>query len=255
MGRKGRPRVETCPENPALQWGPRRFGDAGRAPGLRRRRLLAAAFTAAVHLAALSALIFLHTKAPPAHVGPPPMELSLVELPKPNPPGPPDATEPEAGIPKSFLQLAEPRATAPVLAYAETPDMSDLLSESQLAGAARAGEGGGGGVCDMALILQQALRRDPLVHIAVAQSNRAGKAILLWNGDWVRSGDQDGKGLSAVREAILWEVAFAPEACRNLRVHGLVLLTLADSGTRFAIGAGDWRWSDLLGLRRISPER
>ena len=32
-------------------------------------------------------------------------------------------------------------------------------------------------------------------------------------------------------------------------VHGLVLLSLADGSTRFAIGAGDWRWSDLLGVR------
>jgi hypothetical protein len=245
--------VETCPENLALQRDLRRFGDTGRTPGLRRRRLLAGAFTAAVHLAAFSALFWLHTGAPPTHVGPPPMELSLVELPKPKPPGPPDPAE--AGIPQSFLQPAEPRVRAPVLAYAETPEMPDLLTDSQLAGAARAGEGGGGGVCEMALILQQALRRDPLVHTAVAQSNLAGKAIMLWNGDWVRSGDQDGKGLSAVREAILWEVAFAPEACRNLRVHGLVLLSLADGGTRFAIGTSDWRWSDLLGLHRTSPER
>ena len=42
---------------------------------------------------------------------------------------------------------------------------------------------------------------------------------------------------------------FAPAACRNERVHGAVLLSLADGNTRFAIGAGDWRWSDLLGLR------
>jgi hypothetical protein len=32
-------------------------------------------------------------------------------------------------------------------------------------------------------------------------------------------------------------------------MHGLVLLSLADGHTRFALGAGDWRWSDLLGVR------
>jgi hypothetical protein len=31
-------------------------------------------------------------------------------------------------------------------------------------------------------------------------------------------------------------------------MHGLVLLSLADGGTRFAIGWGEWRWSDLLGV-------
>ena len=134
------------------------------------------------------------------------------------------------------------------------------MSEAQLAGAANAGEGGiagggGGRGCDTAGAVQQALRRDPLVRTAVEGANRLGKAIMLWNGDWVRSGQQDGKGLSAVREAVMWEVAFAPEACRNQRMHGLVLLSLADGDTRFAIGADDWRWSDLLGVRRLAPDR
>jgi len=91
------------------------------------------------------------------------------------------------------------------------------------------------------------------VHSAVADAHLGGKAILLWNGDWVRSGGQEGKGLAAVREAVMWEVAFAPPACREARMHGLVLLSLTDGGTRFAIGSGDWRWSDLLGLRGGAP--
>lgn len=89
----------------------------------------------------------------------------------------------------------------------------------------------------------------------MADANRVGKAILLWNGDWVQSGGQEGRGLSAVREAIMWEVAFAPEACRNKREHGLILLSLADGRTRFALGAADWRWSDLLGVSKSSSAR
>jgi len=50
-------------------------------------------------------------------------------------------------------------------------------------------------------------------------------------------------------------VAFVPEACRNQRMHGLVLLSLEDGMTRFAIGTGEWKWSDLLGLRRTALER
>jgi hypothetical protein len=140
-------------------------------------------------------------------------------------------------------------------------DFSDLLNASDLAGAASAGEegggsgGGGGGGCNMARAVQQALRRDPLVRAAVMDANRLGKSVMLWNGDWIRAGAQDGKGLSAVREAVMWEVAFAPAQCRNQRVHGLVLLSLADGNTRFAIGAGDWRWGDLLGLRGMPVER
>jgi len=151
-------------------------------------------------------------------------------------------------------RLAEDAPLPPVDA-APADDFSDVLSASQIAGALSAdSEGGGGGGnngggCDTARIVQQALRRDPLVQTAVEDAHRLGKSVMLWNGDWVRSGAQDGKGLSAVREAIIWELAFTPEACRNKPVHGLVLLSLQDGGTRFAIGTGDWRWSDLLDLQ------
>jgi hypothetical protein len=144
----------------------------------------------------------------------------------------------------------------PILVKVTSPvpvDNSDILSEAQLAGAANAGEdgaGGGGGGCDTARAVQQALRTDPLVHNAVADAGRQGKAIMMWNGDWVRSGAQEGKGLSAVRQAIVWKVAFSSESCRNQPMHGTVVLSLADGGTRFAIGADAWRWSDLLGLKR-----
>lgn len=107
----------------------------------------------------------------------------------------------------------------------------------------------------MARAVQRALRSDPLVHAAVEDANRLGKAVMLWNGDWVRTSGQDGKGLSAVREAIMWEVAFTPVACRNQRMHGLVLLSLADGSTRFAVGSGDWRWSDLLGVHGAASDR
>jgi hypothetical protein len=131
--------------------------------------------------------------------------------------------------------------------------MSDVMSDSALAGAATIGEGGDtGGACNMGRLVQLALRRDNLVRGAVENAHRTGKAIMVWNGDWVRTGAEEGKGLSAVREAILWEVGFAPESCRNTPVHGMVVLSLADGGTRFAVGAGTWRWSDLLGVRAVS---
>jgi hypothetical protein len=141
-----------------------------------------------------------------------------------------------------------------------TDTFSDILSDTELAGATSAdaggaGGGGGGGTCDMAQAVQRALRRDPLVRPAVLGADRLGRSIMLWNGDWVQAGVQDGKGLSAVREAVLWEVAFAPESCRNRPVHGLVLLSLADGHTRFAIGAGNWRWADLLSVHGVPAAR
>ena len=72
--------------------------------------------------------------------------------------------------------------------------------------------------------------------------------MMVWDGDWVRSNGEDGKGLAAVREAIMWEVAFAPKECRTQPVRGLVLLSMnqARGSARLAVGAGEWRWSDLL---------
>ena len=102
----------------------------------------------------------------------------------------------------------------------------------------------------MAARVQLALRKDPLVRAALAGS--AGKAAMVWNGDWVRGQGEDGKGLAAVREAIMWEIAFAPPACRAQSVRGLVMLSLneAAGSARLAVGTGEWRWSDLLALRR-----
>jgi hypothetical protein len=215
-----------------------------------RRRWMAVALTGAGHLALLAAvLLYRAAQVPEAKPVQPALQVSFVPIPKP--PGPSDSQS-AAGGALTIALPTPPVATAPAITIAATPNSSDLLSDSQVAGAAHAGDGGGGGGCDMAQAVQRALRRDPLVRDAVAGAGRLGKAILLWNGDWVRSGDQDGKGLAAVRQAVLWEVGFAPAACRNAPMHGLVLLSLADGSTRFGIGDGDWRWSDLLGLRQAA---
>ena len=230
-------------------------GNAPLEPGRQKRdRLLAWGFTGGVHLIVLGLILW--PRAAPAPVKPSSEMLMVTMAQKPKPPGPPDQANPGGGagtIEPSLLRPATPVAAAVIL---RVQDNSDLLSESQIAGAASVGEGGGGGGgCDLARAVQQALRRDPLVHSAVQGANRLGKAVMMWNGDWVRSGGQDGKGLSAVREAIMWHVAFAPQACRDERMRKPVLLSLADGSTRFAIGSSDWRWSDLLGLRKVPAER
>jgi hypothetical protein len=91
--------------------------------------------------------------------------------------------------------------------------------------------------------------------MAVAEARRepgvAEGPLVIWNGDWVRYGEEDGKGLASVRQAIAVEVAFAPKACRAQSMHGLVLLSLNDTpgAARLVLGAGAWRWSDLLFAR------
>lgn len=147
-----------------------------------------------------------------------------------------------------------------------------VIGEAQLAGALRAGTGQGGGsgsgggggggtgagtggACDMVRRLQDALRADPEVRAAVAQAHRAmpasGRAILVWDGDWIQDPTQAGKGLAGVRQAIALEVAFAPRECRTQAMRGLAVIAFADGpgAPRLALGGGAWRWSDLLGAR------
>jgi hypothetical protein len=219
----------------------------------KRDRVLAWTCSAGVHLIVFAALFWPRAAAPPAKPSPELLLVSVAE--KPKPPGPPDQTNPGGSAGAIQPTLVRPTTQVAVPVIIRVQDNSDLLSESQIAGAASVGGGGGAGGCDLARAVQQALRRDRLVHTAVEGANRLGKAVMMWNGDWVRSGGQDGKGLSAVREAIMWQVAFAPQACRNERMRRPVLLSLADGNTRFAIGSGDWRWSDLLGLRRAPADR
>ena len=201
---------------------------------------------------------------PPEVIQPPPPE------PEPEPePSPPEPRLPKPSSPR-VAKAPPPRALAretpaprdvPTLA-AGPPGVSPTTStgppgpsDADLAGAAVAGSGAGA-ACDMTRRLQTALRRDPQVQAAVADAHRAAgpaaRPLWIWNGGWVRSQGQEGAGLAALREAIQWEVGFAPAACRKDPVRGLVLISLADGpgGARLVLGGGTWRWSDLLGLRR-----
>ncbi|MEH6666020.1 MAG: hypothetical protein V7678_14305, partial [Brevundimonas sp.] len=150
---------------------------------------------------------------------------------------------------------------------APSPPALPVLTSAQTAGARTAGPGAGGGAggagsgaaaggsgggCDMVRRLQDALRGDAEVRAAVDAASRrlnaAGRAIQVWNGDWLQDGDEAGKGLAGVRQAIAMEVAFAPADCRAEPMRGLVLLSLGDGpgAPRVALGAAAWRWSDLL---------
>ena len=234
-----------------------------RPPGWRaaRRRLVGGAASLAIHLGVGFFLLTALTS-PPMPAETQPVIVQLVDL-RPSPPvqTPPTPAKPAQAkaVQAKPAPIQTPAAPAiarktPAPAHNATLAASDVdaseqgnaLSDAQIAGAASADSGPSGRQCDMARMLQSALRKDPLVQAAVAGA--AGKAIMVWDGDWVRNPGEDGKGLAAVREAILWEVAFAPEACRAEPVHGLVLLSMGQAGgsTRLALGQPAWRWSDLL---------
>ena len=106
--------------------------------------------------------------------------------------------------------------------------------------------------------VQAALRKDVLVRTEVSAlgSGGAGRGagpLLVWNGDWVQGRGEDGRGLAAVREAIIWEVGFAPKACRTEPVRGLVMFTLGETpgAARLVAGQTEWRWSDMLTARGL----
>lgn len=199
---------------------------------------------------------------PDEQAGSPPRATASTPPPKPAPPAP--IAPPARGrIPRE----APPPETEPVAARAAPADPDVVLGESDLAGATVAGTGGGAGGsgggfgsgdggCDMVRRLQDALREDAEVTAAVTRSYRAlgpaGRAILIWNGDWLRSPGQAGRGLAGVRQAIAMEIAFAPEACRARPMRGLVVIAFNDrpDAPRLALGAREWRWTELLSARR-----
>ncbi|MDP3746125.1 MAG: hypothetical protein Q8Q88_03650 [Phenylobacterium sp.] len=235
----------------------------------KRRHAIVVAFSIALHLAIV---LTVFSPEPPAPTAPDPEPITVelftpppppkVELPLPKedvtPPAPAPTPEPPAPAkspPKrtAFRQTPAPRTIAPLpAANAPSVDKGFEVSDAQLAGAATAGSGApsGGGDCNMLRRLQAALRKDAMVQAAVAKAH-GGRPIMVWNGDWVRHPSQEGGGLAAVREVIMWEVGFAPPACRSERVRGLVLITLRDEpgSARLVVGSDSWRWSDLLFAR------
>jgi hypothetical protein len=233
-----------------------------------RHRWLAGAASLAAHAGVF--LLLINSVRPPADL-PPPAVLVQIVAPAPAPKPPAPAAKPKvstapmaAARPATPVRNTHPAAVKPVPRDIPTRPVEAAtareasgggatgagLSDSELAGAAVAGSGTPAGACDMVRQIQAALRKDPLVQAAMTEAVRGagGRAIMVWNGDWVQNNGEDGKGLAAVREAIMWEVAFAPPACRAEPVRGLVLMSLNGS-TRLALGERQWRWSDLLGRR------
>jgi hypothetical protein len=211
---------------------------------------------------------------------PPPPPAPVVAEPPPGPvteaaaapsPAPPRPV-PARAAPRPRPVRTPPPPDVPTLPANPAPAVAAMavIGEAQLAGALKAGTGQGGGsgsgggggsggasggACDMVRRLQDALRADPEVRDAVVRAHRAmpasGRAILVWDGDWIQDPGQAGKGLAGVRQAIALEVAFAPRECRTRPMRGLAVIAFADgpAAPRLALGAASWRWSDLLGAR------
>jgi len=225
----------------------------------RRHRLVIVTLSVAAHLGILAALLTFRSDPPQMTIPEPaPMPIALVELPpppKPAAPEPPAPKAPDKPPPKLHVSKpAPPEVTPlPVKAAPKATTSAMELSEAQIAGAATAGSGaGGGGECDVAHWLQSGLRKDARVQEALHRGalgpGSLSKAIMVWNGDWVRSPGEDGDGLAVIREAIMMEILSAPAACRAQPMRGLILIAPmeASGSARIALGSGEWRWSELL---------
>lgn len=214
--------------------------------------------------------------APPPRPEPPPAPPSQTPDPAPAPaakapPAPAAAQPAPKAVAPPPLHLRPPRTpppSAPLPAAEPTPEPPGitLLDAGQIAGATRAGPPGGGGSggpgaggdgsgsdggrCDMVRRIQDALSDDAEIRASVLAAHQAlsadGRALLVWDGDWLRSRGEAGKGLAGLRQAIAVEVAFAPRACKDQSMRGLALIVLPD-GPRIAVGRGSWRWRDLTG--------
>lgn len=232
---------------------------AGRHRLARRHRVAVATLSVGAHLGMLAALLSFHSDPPRMSAPePPPMPIALVELPHPpklQAPEPPAPKAPDKPPPKLHVSKPAPPQVTP-LPVKPAPKASTAgmeLTEAQLAGAATAGSGaGGGGECDVAHWLQSGLRKDARVQEALHRGalgpGSLSKAVMVWNGDWVRSPGEDGDGLAVIREAIMMEILSAPAACRAQPMRGLILISPMDTAgsARLALGSSEWRWSELL---------
>ena len=234
------------------------LADVVRRPMKKRDWAFAGALSVAAHGLALMALWNAHALHAVPYVEPPAIDMEMIKLEPPPPqepteaPAPKVVTKPAKARPHRTMRPSPPtKVVEAAPAYAgPITQMAVEVSDSDLIGATTAGSGGAGGGCNMVRLLQAALRKDAKVQAAIAEAHRAGtgKAMLVWNGDWVQHPSQDGHGLAMIREAILVEVGFAPAACKQEPQHGMVVISLNDApgSPRVALGGGSWRRTDLL---------
>ena len=223
-------------------------------PAKQVRFVGAAVFSAACHAFFALAVLAIWRPIPPPIVEPQPVPVLMVappspslKAPSPQPaptPEPARTATPERAPQHSLFHRAAPALASAVQAAPAAAAGPPGLSEAALAGATVAG--GGGGSCDMAQRLEAAVRDYPPARAMAAQVGV--KAVMIWNGDWVTMSGAKVKGLTAVRQVVVSEIAYSPLACRSQAMHGLVVLSVEgpEGKTRLALGQSEWRWTDLL---------
>ena len=231
----------------------------------RRNRWLVGGATIGAHVAVFTALFWHYAMPPRPLPEPAAIEVSLIDTPKPTPPVPPDPLNLDTWRhrDRARSQAADHfpcRRSARILALVHDDMSRDVMSDSALAGAATIGEGGdtGGSVqhgaagATGAAARQFGARRGRWrMRTALLATGHHGVA---WNGDWWRHrrrGSARACPPCARPFSGKWALPRNPAATRPC-TGSMVVLSLADGGTRCGRLAGTWRWSDLLGVRAVS---
>lgn len=227
----------------------------------RRLRYLLILGSACLHVAVLTMLLRGPQPVPaPADVGA--MAVSLINgralepataRPAPQRSAPPDRAKLRAPPDPTDVapQFVEVRDAEPQVA--ERNPLNDPVAQSVIAAAAE------GQPCQLGAWLQVALQADPQVQAALSLIPRPARsvanAVMLWDGAWVDAPRGASAGVGAVRLALITGIRSAPATCQTQMIRGAELLTLTDGPetTVLAVGAGQWRWIDLLATAEPAP--
>ena len=205
----------------------------------------AVAETSAINVSLFDGKALLASQKPPAPPSPPaprrPPAFTAAKLDRPLPQ--PTDIEP---------QYVEVHDTEPELL--ERDPLQDPVALSVAAAAAASGQ-----ACQLTSWLQTALQNDPQVQTALSLIPRPAKsvanAVMIWDGGWVDAPRGASVGVGAVRMALLSGIRSAPAACQTQTIRGPELMTLANGAdtTVLAVGAGQWRWIDLVATAGTAP--
>lgn len=237
----------------------------------RSRRHLLILGSAIAHVAVVAALLL--SPAPSQAVA----EVSAISvslfdgkalLPSARPPAAPSLAPPRRppAFTEATLERPPPQPTDVEPQYVEVSDSEPQLLERDplqdpVALSVEAAAAANGQACQLTSWLQAALEKDPQVQGALALIPRptrsVANAVMIWDGGWVTPPHAASGGVGVLRMALLSGIKSAPAACQAQPIRGAELMTLTNGAdtTVLAIGAGEWRWSDLVATANLPAPR
>lgn len=221
----------------------------------RRGKYLSIAGSALVHALLLSILLRAPARPPPPDDARA-MVVTLYTGPAPFAASPPAATAPPPSAKRRRPDPPVPPDIPPRYAPPELEQASlgqrDPAHDPVALSVAAAATAASGQACALTGWLQAALQADPQVQAALPLIPRPARsvanALMLWDGGWVPAPERAMAGVAAIRTALISGIRAAPAACQTQTIRGAELMTLTSGSdtTVLAVGAGEWRWADLV---------